>query len=188
MGYLWVMKKIWYFISKRGPNCEILFIWRHIYYFFCRILILSPILMFIFFEIIELKFQVVYQQILFISYSFGYKIIQKGLAKAKFVIFHPTLMIFFVFEFIELKASDSLSTDFLYICISYGFNYKLRWRANKSRFLKFERCYLSSNFNAVFLQNDHLYGLLMNNNKMIICMGYWWTITKWSSVWVIDEQ
>ena len=85
--------------------------------------------MFIFFEIIELKLQVVCQQILFISYSFGYKIIQKGLqyvAKAKFVIFHPTLMIFFVFEFIELKASDSLSTDFLYICISYGFNYKLR--------------------------------------------------------------
>ena len=51
------------------------------------------------------------------------------------------------FELIAFRASGIISNDFLY------FRDKLSWKGPT----KFELSYFSSNFHAVFLQNDYLY-------------------------------
>ena len=93
--------------------------------------------------------------------------------------FSPNFDVFF-FKLIELRASCSMSTDFLYLLRFQRLNSTKG--DGKSRISKFERSFYHSILMHLFLQNDHLYWLLMNHkNAILFRKGF--QIPKFRVVW-----
>ena len=77
---------------------------------------------------------------------------------------------------IVLRAFGNMSTDFLYLLL-------FPKAANKSRIPKFELSYFTSNFNVVFLQNDHLCWLMMDHKNIYYFISKRGPNSEISHVW-----